>query len=193
MARCKSTIFCWPALTCENFRARLLWDVARVQLDAIQAKVDRGVLTGKLDVNLRGSRPNYKLTSKIKGMSWQSGKVDADSTVETFGTGMQLMTNATAEGSFSGTDLDLGTLPPLRTRRRRLQFFVVAGRPAPAPDQPESAHRGRHLHRPRRHPGRRPPGHPAHQRRQGNAHERRNSGEAESGVSGMYVPWWGML
>lgn len=99
----------------ENFRARLLWDVARVQLEAIQAKVDRGVLTGKLDVNLRGSRPNYRLSSKIKGMSWQSGKVDAESIVETFGTGTQLMTNATAEGSFSGTDLDLGTLPPLRS------------------------------------------------------------------------------
>jgi hypothetical protein len=99
----------------ETFRARLLWDVARVQLEAIQAKVDRGVLTGKLDVNLGGSRPNYRLSSKIKGMSWQSGKVDADTTVETFGTGTQLMTNATAEGSFSGADLDLGTLPPLRT------------------------------------------------------------------------------
>ena len=99
----------------ENFRARLLWDVTRVQLEAIQARVDRAVLTGKLDVNLRGSRPNYRLASKIKGMSWQSGKVDADSTVETFGTGAQLMTNATAEGSFSGTDLDLGTFPPLRT------------------------------------------------------------------------------
>jgi hypothetical protein len=98
----------------QNFRARLLWDVARVQLEAIQAKVDRGVLTGKLDVNLRGSRPNYKLTSNIKGMSWQSGKVDGDATVETFGTGAQLMTNATAEGSFTGADLDLGTLPPLR-------------------------------------------------------------------------------
>ena len=47
-------------------------------------------------------------------MKWQSGKVDADSTLETFGTGMQLLTNATAEGTFSGAAIDLGTLPPLR-------------------------------------------------------------------------------
>jgi hypothetical protein len=99
----------------EKFRARVLWDVARVQLDAIHAGLDRAVLTGKLDVNLRGSRPNYRLTAKVKGMKWQSGKVDADSTVETFGTGMQLLTNAAAEGSFSGAAIDLGALPPLRS------------------------------------------------------------------------------
>ena len=46
----------------ENFRARVLWDVARVQLEGIQAHLDRAALTGKLDVNLRGSRPNYRLT-----------------------------------------------------------------------------------------------------------------------------------
>ena len=99
----------------ENFRARVLWDVARVQLEGITAGLDRAVLSGKLDVNLRGSRPNYRLTAKVKGMKWQSGKVDADGTVETFGTGMQLLTNATAEGSFSGAAIDLGTLPPLRS------------------------------------------------------------------------------
>jgi hypothetical protein len=99
----------------ENFRARLLWDVARVQLEAIQAGLDRAVITGKLDVNLRGSRPNYRLTAKVKGMKWQSGKVDADTTLQTFGTGMQLLTNATAEGTFSGAAIDLGTLPPLRS------------------------------------------------------------------------------
>jgi hypothetical protein len=41
--------------------------------------------------------------------------VDADTTVETFGTGTQLLTNAAAEGSFSGSGIDLGTLPPLRS------------------------------------------------------------------------------
>jgi hypothetical protein len=98
----------------ENFRARLLWDVGRVQVEGIQAGLERASLTGKLDVNLRGSRPNYRLTSKIKGMSWQSGKVDAEGELETFGTGLQLLTNATAEGTFSGTGIDVGTLPPLR-------------------------------------------------------------------------------
>ncbi len=99
----------------ENFRARVLWDVARVQLDGIQAGLDRASVTGKLDVNLRGSRPNYRLTSKVKGMKWQSGMLDADGQLVTFGTGTQLLTNAAAEGSFKGSAIELGTLPPLRS------------------------------------------------------------------------------
>jgi hypothetical protein len=99
----------------ENFRTRILWDVARVQLDGLQAKLDKAALTGKLDVNLRGSRPNYKLTAKVKGLPWQSGKLDAESELETFGTGTQLVTNATAEGSFTGGAMDLANLGPLRS------------------------------------------------------------------------------
>jgi hypothetical protein len=99
----------------ENFRTRILWDVARVQLDALQAKVDKAALTGKVDINLRGSRPNYRLKAKLNGITWQSGKVDAETTLETFGTGLQLLTNATAEGTFAGGAMDIGTLPPLRS------------------------------------------------------------------------------
>ncbi|HEY1495951.1 MAG TPA: hypothetical protein VGF49_15470 [Candidatus Solibacter sp.] len=98
----------------ENFRTRVLWDVARVQLEGLQAKLDKAAITGKLDVNLRGSRPNYKLTAKVTGLAWQSGKLDAETQLETFGTGTQLVTNATAEGAFSGGAMELGTLGPLR-------------------------------------------------------------------------------
>ena len=89
----------------------MLWDVTRVQVEGIQASLDGAAVSGKLDVNLRGSRPNYKLTSKIKGMTWQAGKVDVDARLETFGTGLQLLTNASAEGNFSGSAIELGTLP----------------------------------------------------------------------------------
>ena len=98
----------------EDFRARLLWDVTRVQFDAMQATADGAALTGKLDVNLRGSRPNYKLTAKVKGMGWQAGKLDLDAAVDTFGTGTQLLANLTAEGAFTGANRELSGLPPLR-------------------------------------------------------------------------------
>jgi hypothetical protein len=98
----------------DNFRARLLWDVARVQLDGIQAKLDGAAVTGKLDVNLRGSRPNYKLAAQVKNVAWQSGKVDVDAALDTFGTGTQLLTNLNVDGTFSGTNLDLTGLQPLR-------------------------------------------------------------------------------
>jgi hypothetical protein len=99
----------------ENLRARVVWDVARVQLEGIQAKLDRAAIAGKLDINLRGSRPAYKLTAKVKGLNWQSGKLDAEGTLETFGTGSQLLTNLTSEGAFAGTALDLGGFVPLRS------------------------------------------------------------------------------
>jgi hypothetical protein len=99
----------------EGLRARVLWDVARVQLDALQAKIDGAAVTGRLDVNLRGSKPNYRLTAKVTGIAWQAGKLDFDTALDTFGTGTQLLRNVSAEGVFTGANFDLGGLAPLRS------------------------------------------------------------------------------
>jgi hypothetical protein len=93
-----------------NLRAHLLWDVTRVQLDILQAKLDRTAITGTLAVNLRGTRPSYKLEGKVKGWNWQTGKLDGEGTVETSGTGLQLAANLTSDGTFTGTGLDFGGL-----------------------------------------------------------------------------------
>ena len=66
-------------------------------------------------INLRGKRPTYKLTGKVKGLNWQSGKMDAEGTLETAGTGDQLLANLTTEGTFTGSALDFGTIPPWRS------------------------------------------------------------------------------
>lgn len=99
----------------ENLRARLVWDVARVELDGLQAKLDRAAITGKLAINLRGNRPSYKLTGNVKGLNWQSGKVDAEGTLETFGTGSQVMDNLTSEANFTASALDFGAVSPWRS------------------------------------------------------------------------------
>ena len=98
----------------DSLRARVLWDSTRVQIEGLQAKLDGAALSGKADVNLRGSRPNYRLEAKVKGIAWQAGKLDLDAAAETFGTGTQLLTNLTAEGAFSGGNFDFGGLAPLR-------------------------------------------------------------------------------
>jgi hypothetical protein len=98
-----------------NFRGHVLWDVARVQVDAIQTMLDDATVTGKLDVNLRGSRPNYKLTAKAKGIAWQNGKVDLVGALDTFGTGIQLLTNMNVDGTFNGSNLDFTGLGAFRT------------------------------------------------------------------------------
>jgi hypothetical protein len=99
----------------QNVRARLIWDVTRVELENLQARLDRAAITGKLTLNLRGNRPTYKLTGKVKGLNWQSGKMDAEGTLETAGTGDQLLANLTTEGTFTGSALDFGTLAPWRS------------------------------------------------------------------------------
>jgi uncharacterized protein involved in outer membrane biogenesis len=94
----------------ENVRAHLLWDAARVQFDGVQAKLDRATLTGALTVNLRGTRPAYKLTAKVKGLPWQAGKLDAAGTLEASGTGLQLVTSLKSDGTFTAAGLDFGGL-----------------------------------------------------------------------------------
>jgi hypothetical protein len=99
----------------QNVRARLVWDVTRVELDNLQARLDRAAITGRLAINLRGDRPSYKLTGKVKGLTWQSGKLDAEGTLETFGTGDELLANLTSEATFTGSALDFGTISPWRS------------------------------------------------------------------------------
>jgi hypothetical protein len=50
----------------------------------------------------------------MKGWDWQAGKLDADGTLETSGTGRQLLANLTSEGNFTGAGLDFGTPDPWR-------------------------------------------------------------------------------
>jgi hypothetical protein len=99
----------------QNVRARLLWDVTRVEFDGLQAALDRASLAGKLSVSLRGARPSYNLTARLKGLSWQDGTVDAQGTVETSGTGLELLANLNSQGTFTGAGLDLGAGQPFHT------------------------------------------------------------------------------
>jgi hypothetical protein len=99
----------------EGLRTRLLWVGERVDLDGIQATLAHAALTGRLGVNLRNSRPSYRLTAKVKGVDYLAGKLDAEGTVASFGSGAQLLTNLTSEGSFTGTSWDLGSLMACRS------------------------------------------------------------------------------
>jgi hypothetical protein len=98
-----------------NVRAALRWDVARVELDSLQAKLDKAAITGRLIVGLRGAQPTYRLAGRVKGLNWQSGKLDAEGTLETSGTGAGLLANLKSEATFTGSALDFGAAPPWRS------------------------------------------------------------------------------
>lgn len=99
----------------ENVRAHMVWDAARVEFQNFQARLNRAALTGRLTVNLRASRPSYALAAKLTGLDWQSGKLDAEGTLETSGTGRQLLASLKSDGTFAGTGLDFGPPGPFRT------------------------------------------------------------------------------
>jgi hypothetical protein len=86
-----------------------------VELDGLQAKLDNAAIAGRLVVNLLGDRPSYKLTGGIKGLIWQSGKLDAEGTLETSGTGSQVLANLTSEATFTAQALDFGAVSPWRS------------------------------------------------------------------------------
>jgi hypothetical protein len=46
---------------------------------------------------------------KMKGLDWQAGKLDAEGSIETFGTGLQLLANLSGDGVFTGTAVDFGS------------------------------------------------------------------------------------
>jgi len=96
----------------EGVRGRVVWDGTHLEVDGVQAKVAGGVLNGRLAVNLRAARPVYRFSGKMKGMPWQSGKLDADGDAETSGTGLQLLANLTGDGTFSSSGVDFGGSAP---------------------------------------------------------------------------------
>jgi hypothetical protein len=100
------------ASSLQHVRARVLWDVGRVELESLQATLDKAQITGRLGINVRGSRPVYRFNGKVKSLEWQSGKVDAEGTIETSGTGAELLGNLKTEAKFSAVSLDFGAVSP---------------------------------------------------------------------------------
>jgi len=99
---------------CGNVKARLIWDGARVELQGLQAGLAGAAFTGALTVNLRGARPSYRFTGKVRGLAWQDGKVDVEGMVETAGFGAGLLANIASEGVFSASGVDFGPASPFR-------------------------------------------------------------------------------
>jgi hypothetical protein len=99
----------------EDFRSRMIWVGDRVILDGIQAGLDTSALTGSLAINLRNARPSYRLTAKVRGLDYLSGKLDAECTVDSYGTGVQLLTHMTSDGTFTGSAWDLGATSAYRS------------------------------------------------------------------------------
>ena len=98
----------------EGVRAHMVWDLARIDIDSITARLEEAQLSATMTVSVRAERPVYRLAGSFKGLEWQSGTIDAEGTAETSGTGEQLLANLTSQGTFTGSALDFGSASPWR-------------------------------------------------------------------------------
>lgn len=98
-----------------DLQTHLLWDAAKAEFDAIQARVDGGQVTGTLMVNLRGNRPVYRFEARTKDIAWKSGQVDAAIALESAGTGAELLSHLHSSGTFEAHGVEMEALPDLES------------------------------------------------------------------------------
>ena len=96
-----------------DVQTHLIWDAAKAEFADIRASVDGGRVTGVLAVGLRGGRPTYRLQARAKGVAWKSGKVDAETVLESSGTGVELLAGLHSTGTFVARGLEMDALPDL--------------------------------------------------------------------------------
>lgn len=94
-------------------QTHLLWDVTKAEFTDLHATLNGGRVTGSLSVSLSPSRPTYRLIAHAKGCEWRSGKIDADTTLESSGTGVELITRLRSTGAFTARGLAVEDLPAL--------------------------------------------------------------------------------
>jgi len=98
-----------------EIQAHLLWDAAKVEFADMRARFDGGRVTGTLAVNLRGGRPVYRLEARAKGIDWKSGKMDAETVLESNGAGVDLLAHLHSTGTFVAQGVEMEALPDLES------------------------------------------------------------------------------
>jgi hypothetical protein len=96
-------------------QTHLLWDGAKAEFSDIRGSLDGGRVTGVLTVGLRGNLPTYRLQASTQGVEWKSGKVDAETVLESSGTGLELLARLHSSGVFVARGLEMEALPDLET------------------------------------------------------------------------------
>jgi hypothetical protein len=91
-------------------RSRVQWDGPQIVFPDWQSRLARAGISGRINIDLRDTSPQYLATGKLAGMAWQGGELDGNVRVKTRGTGLDVITNLQMSGTFRGRDL---TIEPL--------------------------------------------------------------------------------
>jgi hypothetical protein len=90
----------------ERLRGRVVWDGARAEFSDLTGRFAEGAFSGRVAVDLTAAEPVYHLIARLKSVDWNGGKLNAELSADTAGTGDALLANLRSEGSFSGQGFD---------------------------------------------------------------------------------------
>jgi hypothetical protein len=89
-------------LELERVHTRVVWDATHVALPDFTAGLGPGGVRARIGIDLRNGVPVYEAVSKLAGVEWKGGKLDADAVFSTQGTGAGLLVNMRSNGTFAG-------------------------------------------------------------------------------------------
>jgi hypothetical protein len=109
--------------------ARLLWDGAAVRLMRLNAQVDQAAVNGDLAIDLSGETPHYRFEGRLQDLAYAGGKLDFDGSLDTDGSGVDLLLNARAEGRLRGRSIAFSPEADFRAVNACFEMSAAAGGP----------------------------------------------------------------
>lgn len=94
-------------------KTHVLWDGNQARLTGLQGFAQDAAFNGNATVSVAQRQPVYSFAGKVSGFPWHAGNLQAEGTLTTLGTGLDLLTNMKAEGTLLGRNIDLPPFDPL--------------------------------------------------------------------------------
>jgi hypothetical protein len=105
--------------------ARVVWDGPVIRFTKVNAKTDPESFEGDVSMDLSGRAPRYHLDGNLRDVAYGGGKIDFDGTLDSEGSGIQLLTSLKGEGRFHGRSIAFAPEADFRTASG--WFEVTAG------------------------------------------------------------------
>ena len=109
-------------LTIHIEKAQVEWDEARVRLKDLDARVDDSPLRGDLSIYLDARQPRYHFQGRLEDVPYKGGTLDFDGSLDSQGSGAQLLTGARAQGTIKGQSVSFTPDADFRTIAGRFEW-----------------------------------------------------------------------
>lgn len=113
----------------ESMNLHFRWHGEEVEIPRLDLRAGGGQLTASGIVSLGGGQPDYRFALELAGAAFSGGRLNAETRLETSGTGDSLLANLRAEGTFAGRALLVGPAEEWRSAQGMFEFSITRGAP----------------------------------------------------------------